>query len=133
MAFGGGIQRVAAQPALIFPVEGVYVLALALPSALKGAAQQTEPPGVERSVIDALRIVPERHALHLFPGEKPVGDQLFQINEIRVPSKRRVGLVRRVAVAGRTERQDLPVFLSRLLKKIGKLSRLGAERSDAMG
>ena len=128
----GGIERIAAQPAFVFTVERLYVPALALPAALAGAAQEAGSSGIERAVIRSRRVAAEGYGIDFLAREKAVIDKLLKVDEIRVPGKGRVGLVRRVAVAGWAERQDLPVFLSGFPEKVGKLSRFPAQRSDAV-
>ena len=127
-----GIERIAAQPTLVFAIESVYVLTLFVPAALTGAAEKIEPSGVERAVIRLRRVAAEGNGIDFLAREETVGNKLLKVDEIRVPGKGRVGLVRRVAVAGRAERQDLPVLLSGFPEEIGKLSRLSAQRSDAV-
>ena len=127
-----GIERIAAQPTLVFTVERLYVPTLTLPAALAGAAQKAGSSGVERAVIRSRRVAAEGYGIDFLAREKAVVDKLLKVDEIRVPGKGRVGLVRRVAVAGRAERQDLPVFLSGFPEKVGKLSRFRSQRSDAV-
>lgn len=95
-----GIERIAAQPALVFAIESVYVLTLFVPAALTGAAEKIEPSGVERAVIRLRRVAAEGNGIDFLSREETVGNKLLKVDEIRVPGKGRVGLVRRVAVAG---------------------------------
>ena len=132
MALRGGIERIAAQPAFVFTIESVYVLTLFVPAALAGTAQKAGSSGIERAVIRSRRVAAEGYGIDFLAREKAVVDKLLKVDEIRVPGKGRVGLVRRVAVTGRAERQDLPVFLSGFPEKVGKLSRFRSQRSDAV-
>ena len=127
-----GIERIAAQPALVFAIESVYVLTLFVPAALTGAAEKIEPSGVERAVIRLRRVAAEGNGIDFLSREETVGNKLLKVDEIRVPGKGRVGLVRRVAVARRAERENLPVFLPRLLQEIHKGIRFLSQISNAV-
>ena len=94
MALCRGIERIAAQPTLVFTIESVYVLTLFVPAALTGAAEKIEPSGVERAVIRLRRVAAEGNGIDFLAREETVGNKLLKVDEIRVPGKGRVGLVR---------------------------------------
>ena len=65
--------------------------------------------------------VPFGHILKVFLRKKLHFQEFAGTDEQRLPCKRREALVRRVAEAGRTKRQDLPQMLSGLLQKINEI------------
>ena len=83
----------------------------------------------EVNLIVALRPL---YALQRLSCQPALFHQLFWVNQIRIARKRRKALVRRVAVARRAERENLPVFLPRLLQEIHKGIRFLSQISNAV-
>ena len=83
----------------------------------------------EINLIVALRPL---YALQRLSCQPALFHQLFWVNQIRIARKRRKALVRRVAVARRAERENLPIFLPRLLQEIHKGIRFLSQISNAV-
>ena len=51
-------------------------------------------------------------------GKDPGANERRQIDQVGIAGERREALIRRVAIAGRTERTELPVFDARIGEKL---------------
>ena len=94
--------------------------------------QRLETALIEGAVIDefGLGAPVELIALTLF--KEALFNQVFERNEVRISRKCRKGLIRRISIACRSERQHLPVALSRRIQEINKLICLFRKASDSV-
>ena len=69
---------------------------------------------------------------HILFGENPFFYQLFQADKIWISSKSGEGLVWRISIAGRPQRQDLPVTLAGSLQCIYKFICFFVKTSDSI-
>ena len=88
------------------------------PEALVCAPEQHFTRLVNTAVVNPARIARVPLASKFLLGEQPERLQFLEVDEIRIARKTRERLVRRVAVAGRSERQNLPVTLPRFLQAV---------------
>ena len=100
-------------------VEGVAIPTLLSP-APKGPFQQWEAVKILLLIINILRIRSKICSVTLRLCQKSPRDQLLQIDKIRIPGKCAKGLIGRIPISGRPQRQDLPVTLSRLCQLVYK-------------
>ncbi len=107
-----------------------FVGALAL-KALHRAAKHVEAALVERPVINARRVIAPEAPLVLARLEQALLCQIVKIDEIGIACKRREGLIRGIAVARRSDWQQLPDRLARGREEVHERARLGAERTNA--
>ena len=98
-----------------------------------GQPEQAAPLLVELAVVDIVRLAAELCLFALFCREHTLFDQLIQTDEIGVASKGRKALIRAVAVAGHTQRQDLPVGLPGVLQPVYKIVCFLRKAADAVG
>ena len=126
-------EGVVRQPALIFPLKCRDGLAVARKAARLGLFEQREAARVDFAVVDIAGIVAPVAGVDLRARQELIFDEQVQVDEIRVTRKGRKALIRRVAVARRAERQELPVFLPRGGEKVGKVIGGLAHRADAVG
>ena len=71
--------------------------------------------------------------LDLILGEQSLFDEGIEVDHVRVARVGREALVGAVAVAGRSDGQDLPEGLACLLQKISEFSGVFADRAYAVG
>jgi hypothetical protein len=76
-----------------------------------------------------------RNGVEVFPGKKAFFNQQIRTDEERVPCKGRDAAIGRISInrVGRIEREDLPVGLLCLGKKIGEPVSLWSQVSNAVG
>ena len=129
----GHIQRVIRQPPGVFRRKGRYLRAVPLPAPLEGLLQQAEPTLVDLAVVHVPGITAPVAGPALLLRQQPVGRQQLRVNVVGVAGVGGKALIRRVAVAGRAERQHLPIVLSRVLQKVRELIGCLAQRADAIG
>jgi DNA-binding transcriptional MocR family regulator len=98
-----------------------------------GQPEQAAPLLVELAVVDIVRLAAELCLFALFCREHTLFDQLIQTDEIGVASKGGKALIRAVAVAGHTQRQDLPVGLPGVLQPVYKIVCFLRKAADAVG
>src|SRR5258706_15597725 len=72
-----------------------------------------------------------RDIVHVAPCEQSFLKKFFRTDEQSVPGKRGIAGVRRITIAGRSERQHLPQTLTAGDQKIGKDVRFIAQIADA--
>ena len=72
-------------------------------------------------------------AVKLLLGHQALFRQGIEINKVRIARIGREGLIRRVAVAGRSDGEDLPNLLAGFFEEVRKLAGLFADCSDAIG
>ena len=115
-------EAVIIQPAGLFLPERliIRVFRRRLLKTFIGQGQHRKAVLVQRAVIHGFRIRAEIPAVALPSLQEPLFDQGLQVDKIGISREGREGLVGRIAVAGRSEGQHLPVGLSRLLQKIHK-------------
>ena len=80
-------------------------------AALVCFVQQRVAVVIELFIIYVIFLAAKISCVTFFGGQKTFGSQCFQTDKIRIACKSGKRLVRRVAVAGRPQRQDLPVRL----------------------
>ena len=81
---------------------------------------------------DKVWIIGSYELNHAEAAEKPHLNETIEIDQERVTCTGRKALERRVSVAGGIQRQDLPEFLSRFMKKINKPVSGPAKITDAV-
>ena len=101
-----------------FITAALYLLLLS--PAPKGPFQQWEAVKILLLIINILRIRSKICNVTLCLCQKSPRDQLLQIDKIRIPGKCAKGLIGRIPISGRPQRQDLPVTLSRLCQLVHK-------------
>ena len=128
-----GIEGVVVQPALVFLTEGLKLLSQRFQAALKSLAQERIPPLIELAVIRSGRLLSPVERIHFFLCQKPFFDQQIKIDQIGVSGKAGIRGIGAVAEPGGSERQQLPVFLSRSCEKINKAEGFPSHGSDPVG
>ena len=128
-----GIEGVVIQPALVFFAEGLKLLFQRLQAPLEGLSKERIAPLIELAVIRPGRLLSPVERIHFFLCQKPLFDQQIQIDQIRVSGKAGIGGIGAVAEPGGSERQQLPVFLSRCCEKINKTEGFPSHGSDPVG
>ena len=63
-------------------------------------------------------------AIELLLLQPSVLNELIEVDEVRIAREGGEGLIRRISVAGRVDRQDLPVGLPGFFEKINKVKAL---------
>ena len=116
-------QCIVRKPVLVLREEPLVLLCLVKAASPAGKLQDREAVCIELVVVD-LRLVhlPEIDGIHLALLQKPFLNQSVQVNKIRISCKSREGLVGRVPVSGRTQREDLPVMLAGSLQLVNNLA-----------
>ena len=102
-------------------------------AALIGLVEQVKAHRELEAVIHAFAVGRPVDRIDLLLLEQAVPDQRVKVNKIRVSGAGAERLVRAVAVAGRADRQDLPIMLAGGLQKIRKLVRCLSHGADAIG
>src|SRR5580700_9690421 len=104
----------------------------AVPEVFKCLLQQRTLPRDHRAeindIIGKLRLTREIQCIEITALH-----QAIDTDQQRVAGERRKALVRRIAVTGRPERQDLPDVLSRVAQEVGEGMRLLTELADTIG
>ena len=126
-------ERVIRQPALVFLFKRCDVLAVARKAARLGLFKQRKAAFVDLAVVNIAGIVAPVAGVDLCARQELILDEQVEVDEVWVARKGGEALIRRVAVARRAERQELPVFLSRGGEKVGKVIGGLAHRADAVG
>ena len=121
------------QPALVFLFKRCDVLVVARKAARLGLFKQRKAAFVDLAVVNIAGIVAPVAGVDLCARQELILDEQVEVDEVWVASKGGEALIRRVAVARRAERQELPVFLSRGGEKVGKVIGGLAHRADAVG
>ena len=125
-------QRIIGKPPAVFADKTLILAVAADIRALIGLAQQRIAHIVELFVIDILRIAAEVAAIAFLAREYALLDQLVQTDEIRVAGEGGKGLIRRIAVAGRAQGQDLPEGLACIPEIIDKVISGLVKAADAV-
>ena len=99
---------VVGEPVGIFLFENGKFRLFLIPASLEGFLKKRQAAAIQPAVIDLRRILPEIGPVTLFSGQKPLFDQLLKRDKIRISRKCRKGLIRRIPVSGRPDRQYLP-------------------------
>ncbi len=126
-------ERIVGQPAGVFLLKGGDSLAIALIAAHLCLLQQREAAFVDPAVVYIAGVAAPVAGVDLCTREELILHKQVQVDEVRVARERRKALIRRIAVARGTERQELPVFLPCGGKETGKLIGCLAQRADAVG
>ena len=132
MLLDGGKERISLHPAgLRFPKrsDGGRI---ALKPAGKCPPQHLMARAKDAAKVHMRLIVAPIDGFHFFGQQQPVLDQQVEIDEIRVAGKRGRALVGGIAIAGRPERQHLPVALPGSDEKVRKSERRLPERPHAV-
>ena len=117
-------QHIIVQPECILPGESPIVFFLFKMRSAARFFQQCETVLIQFQVINMARVrLTEVNVLDLCLLQQPLRDQCVQIKIVRIPRKRGKRLIWGIPVAGRSQREDLPVGLPRPLQKIDKVSR----------
>ena len=112
---------------LLFIISG---LKLALSPPFKCPAQYRKSVPVQLLIINIPGIVPKIRLITFLPGQQPFLNQVLQINQIGIACKRTEGLIGRIPIPGRPQRQNLPVLLPGLLQLIHKMIGLSGKASN---
>ena len=116
-------QRIVRKPVLVLREELLVARCLVKAASPAGKLQDREAVCIELVIVN-LRLVslPEINGLHLALLQKPFFNQSVQVNKVRITCKSREGLVGRVPVSGRTQREDLPVMLAGSFQLVNNLT-----------
>ena len=130
-ALDGHEERVVLEPCVLARAELFELVAARIEQTPHGMAKHAETLLVQQAVIDARRVAPPRDRLVLTRLEQPLVAQVIEVDEVRIACERRARLIRRVAVARRADRQQLPDRLPGRNEEIYEGARLGTERAHA--
>ena len=117
-------QSIIVQPPGVFPAEVLIDRIFVDMAPLISHTQQLQAVFVHPLIIHVGRITSEVHRVALRFRQHTLLNQRLQTDEIGVArkgGKRLIGRIEGAAMAGRAQRQNLPVFLSRLLQPVYKL------------
>ena len=131
----GAVQRVILQPGRLPLTKCVKILSgriirrtgegalrlLRVGTVLIRLFQQSKPHRIDLPIIDVLWIAAKIHSVQFLLREKALLHKGVQINKIGISRIGRKRLIRRIAVPGRSQWQDLPIGLPCLFQKINKL------------
>ena len=120
------------QPPLVFFAEGCKRFVVADVAAGVGQPQQAAPLGIQAAVVDIICLAAKARLFALGGSQHPFLHQCVQADEIGVARKGGKALVRAVAVACHTQRQDLPVGLPGLLEPVHKVVCFLRKAADAV-
>ena len=95
-------------------------------------AQRLKTALIEGAVIDKFGLGTPVELIALTLLKQALFNQVFERNEVRISRKCRKGLIRRIAIACRSERQHLPVTLPRRIQEINELICLFRKTSDSV-
>ena len=101
------------------------------PEAVKGDPQDGIAIVVHSAIIDLFGIAAKIKAVHFIPGQKPLFDQLLQVDEIGIARKGGDRLIGGVPETGLAQGQDLPVRLAGFLQEVHELIGFFGKRADA--
>ena len=104
-----------------------------LVEAAPGQMQHPQALVVHLRKIDLIGAAAPIDAVKLLLRQVSVLDKLVQIDQIRVPGEGRERLIGRIAIAGRVDREDLPVGLLCRSQKINKVIGCFSHAADAVG
>ena len=125
-------QRILRQPGCLLFHKRLEVRRFVFMEAGERRLQHMKPLVIHLPEINLIVALRPLYALQRLSCQPALFHQLFWVNQIRIARKRRKALVRRVAVARRAERENLPVFLPRLLQEIHKGIRFLSQISNAV-
>ena len=125
-------KGVVLQPPGLFFLKSQEFRILSDIAALVGFAQKGHPAFVHFGVVHADRILPEIRPVAFSLCQHSLLDQILQTDKIRIPRKGGKRLVWRISVTGGTQRQNLPVALSRRFQGVHKLIRASGKTSDSI-
>ena len=120
------------QPPLVFLAKCRKRFVVADVAAGVGQPQQTAALGIQAAVINVVCLAAEVCLFALGGGQHPFLHQCIQTDEIGVARKGGKALVGAVAVAGHTQRQDLPIGLPGFLEPIHKVVCFLRKAADAV-
>ena len=120
------------QPPLVLFTEGRKLRIVADVAAGVRQPQQTAALGIQAAVINVVCLAAEVCLFALGGGQHSFLHQCIQTDEIRIARKGGKALIRAVAVAGNTQRQDLPVGLPGFLEPVHKVVCLLRKAADAV-
>ena len=118
MLLAGHEQCVVRKPFFILPDEGIDRFTVTRKAPFRRQPQHVETVLVDLPVVDVAGLASPFAVLHLFGLQQTVFDQHVRIDQVRIAGKGGKALIRRIAVAGRAEREDLPETLSGLHQKV---------------
>ena len=118
------IQGVILQPEGLFlqkSLKAVCLLHAFLTETAERGPQYRQTVVIHGAVIHALLVGAEISVVTFIPCQQSFLDQILQTDEIRVSGESGNALIRGIAEAGRSKRQDLPVTLACFMQKVYKL------------
>jgi len=127
------VQRKVVKPPRIIAAKRFKLSVRSRKAAPGGYTQDRHAVFPQRIVIYSFGIAAPFYRVDLAFRQQSVLDEHVKVYKIRVSRKTRKALIRRVAVARRAERQELPVFLPCGGEKVGKVIGGLAHRADAVG
>ena len=131
MALYGHVKGVVVQPR-VFLAEGRHRrLVPGIPGAER-LAQDGEPGLVNPAVVDGPGGVSPADVLQVPAGQQAVLRQQVQVDKVGIAGEGGKALIWAVAVAGGSQGQELPVFLSGGAEEVGEGVRLPAQGADAV-
>ncbi len=125
-------QRIIIEPVGIFPTEDRIVFRHVRTEALCRLPEHGITAFIYSSVIGLQRIRAPVPIFILCAVQQSLRTQSIQINKIQIACIGRKGLVRRIPVTGRADRQHLPVALSGCFQKIHKAFGLCAHGANSV-
>ena len=99
----------------------------------EGKLQYGKALFIQTGIVDVVFALLPAHIVKFFLRKQSFLTEEIKIDEIRVSREGGKTLIRAVAIAGRSQRENLPVFLSGVLEKINELIGSLAEGSDSIG
>ena len=129
----GGEEGVVLQPEGVLPAEGGIVLRRDGEQPLRGPAQDSPALAVEEGVVHPAGVLPPGEGLVVLRRQETVLLQEVQVDEVGIPGVGGEGLVGRVAEAGLSQGQDLPVGLACRLQEADEVPGGLSQGADAPG
>ena len=120
------------QPPLVFLTECRKRFVVADVAAGVRQPQQTAALGIQAAIVDVICLAAEVCLFALVGSQHPFLHQCIQTDEIWIARKGGKALIGAVAVAGNTQRQDLPVGLPGFLEPVHKVVCLLRKAADAV-
>ena len=124
------IEAVVLQPDGVFRAERPVGGGIRVAAAPEGGVQHGEAVPVDPGVVDRGGVVPPAAGGDLRPGQQPLPLEQVEVDEIGVAREGGKALVGAVAIAGRPERQHLPVALAGVAQKVDERVGRAAEGAD---
>ena len=133
IALDGHEPRVLAQPPALLLHIRLKIRRRVMPEVAEGRMQQAGAVLVHPAEIDLIGPLAPAVLRKLLLRQPSLFHQIIRVDEIGVPGKGGKRLIRRVAVARRADREDLPIALVCFFQKINERIRFPAQIADAIG